>query len=46
MVQTKVAPKAHRHGKADGIACQVSKDRRDSRVFGSSWRSDFIYSVR
>lgn len=46
MVQTKGAPDAQTPGKANGIAGHVAKDRRDSRVFGSSWRGDFIYGVR
>jgi hypothetical protein len=46
MVQTKGVPNAQTSGKANGIAGHVGKDRRDSRVFGSSWRGDFIYGVR
>ena len=47
MDTTKVAVLSRARGGANDIARgHVGTNRRDSRIFGSSWRSDYIFSVR
>jgi hypothetical protein len=46
MVQTKVTSAAQETGMANDIAVRFDENRRDSRVFGSSRRGDYILTVR
>jgi len=46
MVQTNVISTAQEAGVANDIAVHFDENRRDSRVFGSSRRGDYIFTVR
>jgi hypothetical protein len=47
MGTTKVtAPLRAQHTENDLAHGQVGENSCDSRIFGSSWRGDYIYSVR
>ena len=46
MVQTNVTSSAQEGGVANDIAVHIDENRRNSRVFGSSRRGDYIFTVR
>ena len=46
MVQTNVVSSAQEGDVANDIAVRFDENRRNSRVFGSSRRGDYIFSVR